>query len=214
MYRKQRYARRLKTGFTLGLLLCLSATYLLWVDSLPEFTLDFGPFHYVIPIPNLQPQVARYSVPVGGEQTELQMYVADAVEVLRVETLNARRAERIAKVKAFFQRYGARLQGYEAIFVDKAEECGGDYRILVGIAGSESGLGRIMYKKYNPFGYLNGVEYASQEEALNFLACQISQQHIARCGDDLYCLGRRYAGPGDDLELFVSKVRWFAQQVS
>lgn len=133
----------------------------------------------------------------------------------RVETAKQnRRQERIDKVESYFARYGSKLQGYGYIFVDQAEACGGDYRILVGIAGSESGLGRVMYKKYNPFGYLNRVQYDSLEEALNYLACQVSRQHIAPCGDDLYCLARRYAGPQDDLSHFVNKVKWFAQNVS
>jgi|GEM_PF-4384902 len=125
-----------------------------------------------------------------------------------------RRQERIDKVESYFARYGSKLQGYGRIFVDQAEACGGDYRILVGIAGSESGLGRIMYKKYNPFGYLNRVQYNSLEEALTYLACQVSRQHIAPCGDDLACLARRYAGPKDDLSHFINKVKWFAKNVS
>lgn len=134
---------------------------------------------------------------------------------LRLEgARDQRRQARIAKVEDYFQRYGSKLGGYGHIFVDQSEACGGDYRILVGIAGSESGLGRVMYKKYNPFGYLNKVQYGSLEEALTRLSCQISRQHIAPCGDDLTCLGRRYAGPKDDLQHFINKVRWFARNVT
>lgn len=139
-------------------------------------------------------------------QTEMQNRAAAAI--------SARRQSRIDKVEDYFRRYGSKLQGYGHIFVDQAEACGGDYRILVGIAGSESGLGRVMYKRYNPFGYLNRVQYNSQEEALTFLACQVSRQHIAPCGDDLFCLARRYGGPETDLNHFVNKVRWFARNVS
>lgn len=139
-------------------------------------------------------------------QTEMQNRASAAI--------NARRQSRIDKVEDYFRRYGSQLQGYGHIFVDQAEACGGDYRILVGIAGSESGLGRIMYRRYNPFGYLNRVQYNSLEEALTTLSCQVSRQHIAPCGDDLFCLARRYAGPQDDLTHFVNKVRWFARNVS
>jgi hypothetical protein len=129
-----------------------------------------------------------------------------------IKKAKARQAK-IDRVEAFFRSYGAKMTGYGHILVDQAEKCGGDYRVLVGIAGSESGLGRAMYKKYNPYGYLNGVQYSSLTEALTYLSCKVSSQHIAPCGTDLYCLAKRYAGPQDDLEHFVGKVRWFMNQV-
>lgn len=133
-----------------------------------------------------------------------------------VEKTEIKERERVAainRVESFFQAYGSPLVGYGWIIVDKAIECGGDYRLLVGIAGSESGLGKIMYKKYNPYGYLNNVTYSSQKEALEILSCRVSQEHLAVCNQDLDCIARRYAGPGDDLEHFKAKVRWFAGQV-
>lgn len=128
--------------------------------------------------------------------------------------LEQARQAKINKVEAFFKEYGAVMQGYGHILVDQAEKCGGDYKVLVGIAGSESGLGRVMYKSYNPFGYLDGVQYASMEEAIEVLSCKISQQHIAPCNGDLNCIAERYTGQHDDLGHFVSKVRWFMDQVS
>lgn len=130
------------------------------------------------------------------------------------ERVAAERQAKIDKVEAFFASYGAELQGYGHILVDQAEACGGDFRVLVGLAGSESGLGRVMYKKYNPFGYLDGVQYPNLEEALTTLSCKISQQHIAPCGTDLQCLAARYAGPADDKSEFIGNVRWFMEQVS
>lgn len=135
------------------------------------------------------------------------------IELHRAELTAQNRTQAIARVTAFMQSYGSQLVPYAAIMVDQAKACGGSYKILVGIAGSESGLGRINVKKYNPFGYLDGVQYASFEEAITKLSCRISQQHLSKCGDDIYCLGRRYAGPSDDLQHFVSKVAWFASQV-
>jgi len=133
-----------------------------------------------------------------------------------VEKTEIKERERVAainRVESFFQAYGSPLVGYGWIIVDKAIECGGDYRLLVGIAGSESGLGKIMYKKYNPYGYLNNVTYSSQKEALEILSCKVSQEHLAVCNQDLDCIARRYTGPGDDVEHFKAKVRWFAGQV-
>lgn len=123
------------------------------------------------------------------------------------------RAEQIAKVENFFLAYGSPMTGYADIIVDQAAACGGDYRVLVGIAGSESGLGRIPVLSYNPYGYLDGVQYASWVDALTTLSCKVSRQHISPCGTDLQCLVRRYAGPQDDFQHFVDKVAWFYQQV-
>lgn len=119
----------------------------------------------------------------------------------------------IAKVENFFQNYKASIKGYGDIIVRKAYECGGDYKILVGIAGNESGLGRIPYKKYNPYGFLNGVEYSSWEEALSTLSCEISKKFIAPCNADLYCIIKRYGGPETDQEHWIRSVSWFISQV-
>lgn len=134
-------------------------------------------------------------------------------QTTEVETYAARRQAAINRVQAFMRSYGSPLVEYAPIIVDQAQACGGNYRILVGIAGSESGLGRINYKLYNPYGYLNGVQYSGFEEALTVLSCRISQQFLSVCKDDLWCLVKRYAGPQDDPQLFVSKVAWFASQV-
>lgn len=138
---------------------------------------------------------------------------ADSLVLTQNEVYQARRNLAIERVRNLMTSYGSPLVPYAGIMVDRAKECGGDYRILVGIAGSESGLGRINYKKYNPFGYLNGVQYAGFEDAIYELSCKISQQHLAVCGNDLNCLVRRYAGPQDDAQLFINKVSWFARQV-
>lgn len=141
--------------------------------------------------------------PTGNENLEKE----------RVRLIAEDRAAQIKRVTDFFTSYGSPLVPYASIFVDQSVKCGGNYRVLVGIAGSESGLGRINVKKYNPFGYLDGVQYASFDQAITILACKVSQQHISKCGEDLQCLYRRYAGPADDPNLFISKVKWFMDQV-
>lgn len=110
-------------------------------------------------------------------------------------------------------RYNSPFQGLGFIIVDAAARCGGDYKTLLAIAGNESGFGRIPYKLYNPFGYLNGVTYSGWEEALDFLSCRISQQYIAPCNNDLYCIVKNYAGPTDDKERWVYNINWFRNQI-
>ncbi len=120
----------------------------------------------------------------------------------------------IAKVKEFFTSYGAVMSGYEEILVRRSHECGGDYRVLVGIAGNESGLGRIPYNLYNPFGYLDSMTYSSWEESLNKLSCVISQRFIGPCASDLQCIINKYGGPDTDQEKWIRNVSWFMRQVT
>lgn len=193
----------IKKSFLLVLLLALGLSYSRWLDL--EDAAQFSDAAL--------PTNARVLAEAVIYPPRLHAISQGQVEAARQMEIAKRRQEQIDKVAAFFKRYGAKLQGYESIFVDKAEECGGDYRVLVGIAGSESGLGRINYMLYNPFGYLDGVQYPDQRTALEVLACRVSYQHIAPCGTDLYCLARRYGGPETDLDHFVSKVAWFMSQV-
>jgi hypothetical protein len=186
-------------------------TYLSWLSRFSSIHLQVSTLDLTLPFPLLVEKLERKPLPVA--EAVLPTYTLESLTKQKADLVAQRRQERINKVESYFRLYGSSLVGYGHIFVDQSEQCGGDYRVLVGIAGSESGLGRINVLKYNPFGYLDGVQYSSQEEALTILSCRISQQHIAPCGQDLYCLGRRYAGPSDDLDHFVSKVAFFFDQV-
>lgn len=201
---------------SLLLVLCTLTAYVAWIGYYDAVVVTIGDRQFSMPIPDLSLENTWLRKTFPNKNNPLNTVVFDYLEGIKHGIIRKRRQAQIDKVESFFASYtgGAVLKGYGDIIVDQADKCGGDYRVLVGIAGSESGLGRVMYKKYNPYGYLNGVQYGSLEEALTDLSCKISQQHIAPCGTDLWCLGRRYAGPGDDLSHFVSKVRWFMEQVS
>jgi hypothetical protein len=121
--------------------------------------------------------------------------------------------DRIARAENLLRSYGSVMVGYGEIIVRQADACGGDYRILLGIAGNESGLGRIPYKLYNPYGYLDGVQYAGWNESLTYLSCVISQRFIAPCAGDLYCIINKYGGPDTDKEKWIRNVTWFMNQV-
>jgi hypothetical protein len=206
--------QRWRRGFTIGLSLLLFFAFGAWLSIVSwEATTGLaltGESRIPPTLHKLSPQDIEAITQAPAQlYPTWQTQLTQQLDQLRL----SRRQTRIDKVESFFARYGSKLRGYGHIFVDKAQACGGDYRILVGIAGSESGLGRVMYKRFNPFGYLNGVQYSNQTEALNYLACQVSAQHIAPCGDNLQCLARRYAGPNDDHQHFINKVLWFAKQV-
>ncbi len=200
----------IKKGFTLTLLVAFLFSYITFLDfqgwvQVNEATLPLPAFTSESP-------VAKSKIePVA---TSLRQRSIENLVEYKEYVIKTRRQRQIDKVENFFDQYGSPLMGYGYIIVDKAEECGGDYRVLIGIAGSESGLGRINYKLYNPYGYLDGVQYPDQKTALEILSCKVSQQHISVCGTNLTCLGNRYAGPSDDLDHFISKVAWFMKQVS
>jgi hypothetical protein len=186
---------KIKPIVVTGLLICVFGVIYIWLSLILQKT---APVTLI--------SAGDNSMLFSGMQTQL--------DSLKANLIAQRRQFRINKVETYFKAYGSPLSGYGYIFVDQAERCGGNYRVLVGIAGSESGLGRINYKTFNPFGYLNNVQYTSYEQALTDLACKISRQHIAVCGTDLDCLARRYiGGGGDDPDLFISKVRFFMNQV-
>lgn len=121
--------------------------------------------------------------------------------------------ENVAKAETLLATYNSPMQGYGEIIVRRANECGGDYRILLGIAGNESGLGRIPYKLYNPFGYLDGVQYSGWAESLEYLSCRISERFIAPCAGDLTCIINKYGGPDTDKEKWIRNVTWFMNQI-
>jgi hypothetical protein len=195
---------------------CLSmlliVTYILLILVQSPLVVQVNTFSVSLPLPDIFNEYKLYK-DVALADVSLSDTLLLQAGVEEKEIKERERVAAINRVESFLQVYGSPLVGYGQIIVDKAIECGGDYRLLIGIAGSESGLGKIMYKKYNPYGYLNNVTYSSQREALEILSCKVSQEHLAKCGSDLDCLARRYAGPGDDLEHFISKVRWFASQV-
>ena len=85
---------------------------------------------------------------------------------------------------------------YAAQIVDLADANGADFRIIVAIMGVESGFCRVPIKKngttYNCFGYLNGVKYASFEDAFNNLIPKISVQYANKYGWDFVSLAKAY----------------------
>lgn len=213
-------SKRGRIDFRLTIAVCLLfgliITMGIWAYLQPPTSFEIGGLAIRLPLPLLTDASIHYS---KGKQLNLTtepglfpQYAAQLAQEYSERKVEIRQAK-IDKAEALFRDYGSNLVGYGHIIVDQASACGGDWRILIGIAGSESGLGRINYKLYNPFGYLDGVQYANYTEALTILSCKISTQHLAPCGQDLYCLARRYAGPSDDLEHFVSKIRYFVNRL-
>lgn len=211
--KRPKWSIRKTTTIVMGVVLVLA--YALWINEFPRYSISVTPTTSItLPIPDFRPRVAKQDFTAAAETNTQLNFLAQPVLTQYEQTrLDEQRQDAINRVESLFARYGSNLAGYGHILVDQSKACGGDYKVLVGIAGSESGLGRINVLRFNPFGYLNGVQYDNYEQALTILSCKVSQQHISKCGEDLYCLARRYTGPGDDQDLFVSKIAWFMSQI-
>lgn len=144
--------------------------------------------------------------------------VTDGINRLKIEQrqkiAEKERKEKIDKIEALFASYNSPMQGYGELIFKRVEECGGaDYRVLIGIAGNESGLGRVPYKLYNPYGYLDGKQYADWNESLTYLSCVITQRFLVPCENDLTCIINKYAGPSDDKSQWIRNVTYFMNQL-
>lgn len=146
--------------------------------------------------------------------------VNDGINRLKIEQrqkiAELERQAKIDKIEALFTSYNSPMSGYAELIFRRVEDCGGgtaDYRILIGIAGNESGLGRIPYKLYNPYGYLDGKQYADWNDSLTFLSCVITQRFIVPCENDLTCIINKYAGPSDDKSQWIRNVTYFINQL-
>lgn len=122
-------------------------------------------------------------------------------------------AEKTAKIEALLARYNSPMAGLGRLMINRSTECGGDYKIVVAIAGNESGFGRIPYKLYNPFGYLDGVQYAGFEDAVNQISCKISKEFLKPCNNNLECVIRTYGGPDTDKPKWISNITFFMNQL-
>lgn len=155
-----------------------------------------------------------YANPKEKESEEILLFNEELIEKNNEPVLNRfiqeqREQEEINSIQQTLEQRGSPLAPYAGVIYKQAQACGGDYRVLLGIAGNESNLGQVNYKLYNPYGYLNGVQYASYEEALTILSCEISQLFLAPCNNDLSCIIASYGGPDTDQEKWIRDAQFF-----
>ncbi len=81
---------------------------------------------------------------------------------------------------------------YARQIISLARANGGDYRIIIAISGIESGFCRANYKKYNCFGYLNGVQYPNYTAALERLVPRITREYANKYGTNFEALAKAY----------------------
>jgi hypothetical protein len=96
--------------------------------------------------------VAMYSNMVAAES---EIVIPDKYATLKAE--DPRNTDiflkKVAAVRAFLKRYNAPLAANAEDFVRAAEMYGIDYRLLPSISMIESSGGKVLFRKYNPFGW-------------------------------------------------------------
>lgn len=123
-----------------------------------------------------------------------------AIEPILAEQERIER-ERDAKIERLLnflkkQKSPVATREYASQIIDLADANNADFRIIVAIMGVESGFCRVPVKKngntFNCFGYLNGVKYASFEDAFNNLIPKIAVQYANKYGWDFVSLAKAY----------------------
>jgi len=97
--------------------------------------------------------------------------------------------------------------------LEASERCGVDYKLMVSIAGYESGYGKQPVKKYNPFGWLNGVQYGSWDEAVSDIICDFGNMYSAKGLKDPHQIVKIYVGDNGDKESWANTVSSLMKQV-
>ncbi|MBN1915634.1 glucosaminidase domain-containing protein [Candidatus Dojkabacteria bacterium] len=125
------------------------------------------------------------------------------------ERLRRERQIKIDRLAGYLGKVKSPMADYANIIVEKAESCGADYKIIVAIAGNESGYGRIAYKEYNPYGYLNKVQYTGWDTSLSDLTCKVAK--YTNKYSDIYTLGKAYGAHNP--EQWAKNINWHLSQI-
>lgn len=83
------------------------------------------------------------------------------------------REEHIKRIDAFFEDHDMPLAGYGAEFVDEADKCGIDWRLLPAISVRESSGGK--HDRYNnPFGWASAkIKFGDYSEAIDVVTAHL-----------------------------------------
>jgi hypothetical protein len=85
---------------------------------------------------------------------------------------------------------------YAAYIIDLSVSVNADYRVIVAIMGTESGYCKHPLG-YNCFGYLNGVKYASFDDAFSRLIPKIGKQYVIKYGWNFEGFTKAYGQLGE-----------------
>ncbi len=124
-------------------------------------------------------------------------------------------SEKAKSVEAFIlSKNGSPMFASEAqTMIDKGNECGVDYKLMIAIAGYESGYGRKPIKKYNPYGWKNGKTYTTFKDAISEITCQFGNKYIKKGLDTVKEISNIYLGKDGNHDSWIKNVTYIRNQV-
>lgn len=144
---------------------------------------------------------------------EIESAESIKVEQDRIKTEEERKRkeqkEKADRLAVYLSSIGSPMAEHSLVIIQETEKCGADYKIIVAIAGNESGYGKVSYKLYNPFGYLNGVQYPGWEIALQDLTCKVAK--FTNKYTDIYTLGKIYGAHNP--EQWAKNINWHLSRI-
>ena len=145
----------------------------------------------------------------SAASTSTTSSVTSVAEVLPVVS------EKAKAVEAFIlSQNGSPMFASEAqTSIDKANECGVDYKLMIAIAGYESGYGRKPMKKYNPYGWKNGKTYSTFKDAISEITCQFGDKYIKKGLDTVKEISNIYLGKEGNHDAWIKNVTYIKSQI-
>lgn len=137
---------------------------------------------------NIDNEVSAEQLRIEAEQE--QFYEGIQAQISSTKSFK----QKVAKLESFFKRYKAPIANstYAEQIIRLSEKSGADYKVVVAIMGVESGFCIAPYKKYNCFGYLNGVQYTSFSHAFEDLVPKVSRQYAKPYGTNFSAMLKAY----------------------
>lgn len=136
----------------------------------------------------------------NAKKSEVDKFYQDLSKKIQLQKQKAAEREgKIQKLAKYLKAQGSPLGNpkFAKLIIELSEQSGVDYKIIMAIAGEESGFCIAPYyingkNSHNCFGYLNGKSYASYEEAFSRLVPQIAKQYVKKYGTNFLALAKAY----------------------
>jgi len=106
---------------------------------------------------------------------------------------------RVTKLQGYLSSQKSPLAAHSEYIIQTADRFGLDWRLLVAIAGVESGFGKVMPRNsYNAYGWANGAtRFESWENSISHVSMVLSEKYLGRGLKTPSQIARKYC-PGSD----------------
>lgn len=126
-------------------------------------------------------------------------------------------ADEVQQIDAFLHKNGSPMAGLGNVFVAAGKKYGVDPRLVVGIAGAESSLGKYAYRPYNAWGWGGraGHSFGSWEESIAQVTKGLRDGYISQGRTTPAAIVSKYApsSDGNDEAQWASNVGHFMKQL-